>query len=359
MGLTAAAPVTAVSSSGLDALRSVYERRSDLQAVFEVDDWKSKAVAAAGDMESLEDWARRYGWQEHPEELHEFSPDFKVADDPRDDLGYPNIGGVNLSRSPKLVDGAAFNFNNVTADKVLVIDVASRDTLLARRADDSHPLASLSKLMTAKVVLDAGVDMWATNTIQSVDEVGGARLRVPVGSSLCVRHLFDAALIGSANNAANALARSTGMTISDFVAAMNKQAASMRLVSTRFVDPTGIEVGNVSTAVDVARMTHDLFSEYEIRRATTTVKVAIPVSGETHTITNTDGLLTDPNNGLYVLGGKTGYLIESGWNLAVKLRDYRNKEIIVVVLGSDTQNWSFRDAAYIARWVWSNYRWPA
>jgi len=361
-GLLFADAALAMGSAARDALRGIYDQRPDLQAVFSPDDWSARDVTAAGDMIDLADWARRYGWREHPNELSFFSPDYReevpeVAEDYQDDLGYPNIGGVKSSRSPRLKPGARFNFNNVTADKVFVVDVASRDTLLAHGAEYRHPLASLSKLMTAQVVLDEGVNMWGTRTIQSSDEVGGARLRVPVGSSLYVRGLFDAALVGSANNAAHALARSTGMSVSEFVEAMNERADRMRLTSTRFVDPTGIEVGNVSNAVDIARMAYDFFDVPEIRRATTTAKANVAANGKVHSIKNTNGLLTDPDNGLYVLGGKTGFLYESEWNLVVKMRDYRQKEIIVVVLGSDTRNWSFRDSSYVARWVWDNYVW--
>ena len=68
-------------------------------------------------------------------------------------------------------------------------------------------------------------------------------------------------------------------------------------------------------------------------------------------------LLNDGKNGLYVLGGKTGYLDEAKWNFVVKVRDSRNKPILVVILGADTKARSFRDAEVAAKWVWDNYRW--
>jgi D-alanyl-D-alanine endopeptidase (penicillin-binding protein 7) len=211
--------------------------------------------------------------------------------------------------------------------------------------------------MTAAVVLDCGVPMDRRQTIGKDDEVGGARLRVATGTTLAVRQLFDAALVGSANNAASALARSTGLAPADFVAAMNARAAAMGLTATHYVDPTGIETGNVSTAADIAKMARELFNIQDIKRATTTGRVTLTAAGVIHSFNSTNGLLTDPNNGLYVLGGKTGYLEESMWNFAVKMHDGQHPPLVVVVLGSSTQKTSFKDAETVARWVWRNYRW--
>jgi D-alanyl-D-alanine endopeptidase (penicillin-binding protein 7) len=361
--MTAAPTVLAMTPTAEEALQGIYAKRADLRAAFRADG-SAVAGSSAGDMASLEVWARRYGYLEHPADLRFFAPGYEEpsggasGESYADGLAYPNIGSVDPGRSPKLVAGAEFDFSRVTASKVLVVDVASRDTLLANQATSPHPLASISKLMAAKVFLDSGVSMWRTKALVAGDEVGGARLRVPTGTSLSLRDIFDATLVGSANNTAYAMARATGMGITEFVAAMNRRAEAMKLEATRFVDPSGLEVGNTSTAVDIARMAYELFNEQEIKRATTTAKASIKADGVLHEVKNTNGLLTDPDNGLYVLGGKTGYLVESRWNLVVKMRDRRMKEILVVVLGSASQQQSFVDAERAAEWAWDSYRWP-
>ena len=80
--------------------------------------------------------------------------------------------------------------------------------------------------------------------------------------------------------------------------------------------------------------------------------------GEVRHLTHTNRLLTDESNGLYVLGGKTGYLIEAQWNLALKVKDRHNRPVIAVTLGSDAQDWVFSETKRAVAWVWNSYTWP-
>jgi D-alanyl-D-alanine endopeptidase (penicillin-binding protein 7) len=333
-------------------LRAIFRERGDLQDAFSAKDWRAVPASRAGNLKTLEDWARKYGYKEYPEELIWYSPGAK----PRGETPLalrPVTGAV----APTLKQGASFNFDSLTAKSVYVVDVASHQTLVARNSRVPHPLASITKLMTAMVALDKKVSMDRVMTLSEGDEVGGARLRVATGTKVTVRGLMDAMLIGSANNAANALARSTMMSRAAFVEAMNAKAAALGLSSTVFADPSGIEVGNMSTPEDIAALGLEAFGRDSVRRATTTSKLTMSLARTTHTIKNTNDLLNDPDNGLYVMGGKTGYLEESMWNLVVKMKDSRGKPILVVVLGSDSRVQSFKDAETVARWVWENYRW--
>jgi D-alanyl-D-alanine endopeptidase (penicillin-binding protein 7) len=258
---------------------------------------------------------------------------------------------------PVLKKGAAFDFSTVSASKVIVVDPASRRVVLAHRAAEPHPLASITKLMTAMLVLDHQVPFTLTHSITTADEVGGARLRVSDGTPLTVQQLFMTMLVGSANNAAHALSRSTGDGTDAFVREMNAKAKELGLSATRFVDPTGIEVENTSNAQDVAALLIAALDRYEIRKASSTARYRFVAEGSDRDIKNTNDLLVDDDNGLYVLGGKTGYLVESKWNLAVKMRDATHPPLIVVTLGSDDNTASFRDSARIAKWVWANATW--
>ncbi len=260
---------------------------------------------------------------------------------------------------PKLKSDAKFDFSSISATSVYVVDVASRAVLMEYNADVPHPLASITKLMTACVTLDYSVPLSKKISVIAKDEVGGARLRVNVGTKLSVKDLLNVALIGSANNTANALARATNLSRNDFVAEMNAKAKKFGLGKTTFTEPTGIDTANVSTAKEIAALGLEAFAFPDIRRATTTARYFVSLASGARTVKNTNGLLTDERNGLYVLGGKTGYLVESQWNLVVKMRDARSRPIEVVVLGAETQKQSFRDAETIARWVWSHYAWSS
>ncbi len=336
-------------------LAAIFAVRADLRQAF-LSDWTAVPSPKTAGMRTLEDWAHLYGSQEYPVELGWYASAVvpaKETSSPPKALAFRPSAYV-----PELKPGASFDFGKLSAEAVLVIDVATRDVLLSRNAHEQWPLASITKLMTAMVTLDHRVPMARNARITADDEVGGARLRVASGSTLSVRAIFDAMLVGSANNAANALSRATKLARKDFIAEMNAKAGNLGLRATSFVDPTGIEPENVSTAEDVAALALEAFAVPDIRRATTTAQVTVVTAArQVHTVKSTDGLLTDEKNGLYVLGGKTGYLDESQWNFVVKMRDARNRPVLVVVLGSDSQNGSFADAATAAKWVWDNYAW--
>lgn len=258
---------------------------------------------------------------------------------------------------PVQVVKGSFNFSKLSADKVLVVDANSRRIILSKNAQVAHPLASLTKLMTAILVTEQGFAMNRVETVLPEDEVGGARLRVMNGTPLTMRDLFYAMLVGSANNAAHALARITGKPLPAFITAMNTKAQTLGLTSTVFTDTSGIDVGNSSTAQDIAALALTAFDNQKIRSAASTAYYPLTIDGQTRKMKNTNSLLTDPNNGLYVLGGKTGYLLESKWNFVVKMMDARKRPLLVVVLGSASQADSAKDAATVAKWVWSHYQW--
>ncbi|MBN1584868.1 D-alanyl-D-alanine carboxypeptidase [Candidatus Uhrbacteria bacterium] len=363
-----------------EVLKNIYNQRTDLQKIFDPSTWNIRPAADTHQLTDLEDWARKWGYGEYPSDLYFYSPDDiaekdvpapsdtdETADrtapettagkiDPLSPLDLPGANG----RGPTMKAGASFPFSLVTADSLLVADAASGEVLLSKNSLAQWPIASITKLMTAMVVLDSGIPLNRVMTLETQDEVGGARLRMDVGSRLTVQNLLYATLIGSANNTAHALARSTGLSIPEFVAEMNRKAEEIGLTETAFADPTGLELDNVSNAREVAVMLAYAMDNYhEIRRAASTSKQTVmSMDGEIRELEHTNKLLTDPNNGLYVLGGKTGYLIESQWNLALKVRDHRKRPVIAVIFGSDAQNWVFSETERAVTWVWDNYVWP-
>ena len=369
-----------------DALRAIYVQRSDLQAIFNSNTWELQPASNINDLTDLEDWASKWGYREYPSILNKYAPAGTLIghedvenmveiipplDEPDPEPTEPELPPINplspldLSGSqsvfgPKLKTGASFPFSLVTADSVLVVDAASGEVLLARNTLVTWPIASITKLMTMMVVLDHDVSMDKVMTIEPQDNVGGVRLKVPYNSRLTVQSLMYATLVGSANDAAHTLSRSIGVSETEFVGLMNQKAKEIGLEYTHFVDPTGIEVDNKSIARDIVKMLDYALDNYHmIRMITSTAKKEIStMAGDVRELKNTNQLLTDNNNGLYVLGGKTGYLIESQWNLALKVKDRREKPLIAVVFGSEAKSWVFSESERAVKWVWDNYIWP-
>lgn len=336
LGFFLAIPFSVVAAEETDALWQIYAMRGDLRAFFDAETGVAIPGAGAGPLQSLEDWARQYGWQEHAE-LHAYGPSVPA----------PTPGNTP---APTL-----------SASHYIVIDKASGAVLASERADEEWPIASITKLMTAQVAIDEGLEMEETVTIEEEDNVGGAQLWVPAGTTFSMSDLFSAMLIGSANNAAHAIAREVSSRT--FVDEMNARAEDFGLEHTRFVDPTGLDPGNVSTAREVAKFADPVLSLETVRRLTTTAskKIYAISREEWRTTKNTNWLLYYPEyDDVWVTGGKTGYLEESGWNLVVRMRpsaEELNKEVVIVTFGSASKTDCFNDAEALAHWVWSSYDW--
>ena len=181
---------------------------------------------------------------------------------------------------------------------------------------------------------------------------------------MTVRDLFYSSLIGSANNAINALVRSTGLTTSQFVDQMNAKATALGLTQTHFVDPTGLDPANVSTATDVAKMAAFALHNYEpIRYATTRQSYSFTTinTQNVHTVllrhshpVNASSL---PLFGLTITGGKTGYLDESLMTYALRVKNSQGAQVVVVVLGSPSYAQRINDVVALLDWSFGHHVW--
>lgn len=214
----------------------------------------------------------------------------------------------------------------------------------SQNGDVVWPIASITKLMSAMVLLDARLSWHTPVTLAHSDEVGGARLRVRVGQRYRRIDLLYAALMGSANNAIHALARTSGLTPKNFVARMNAKARALGMTHTTFVDPTGIDPRNISTASDIARMVEAARTYTTIARIAQTKTyslVSVARRPVPHTIKNTNELLAQ---GAPIAIGKTGYLVESRYNFAMIARADTGRERTVVVFNAPSMAASFHIA---------------
>ena len=232
----------------------------------------------------------------------------------------------------------------------LVIDQETGQALLEKQSGVVVPIASISKLMTAMVVLDAKLDMNEVIAIgdDDVDGLKGTRSRLPVGTTMTRETAMLLALMSSANRAANSLGRHYPGGLPAFVKAMNRKAQALGMLNSRFEEPTGLSSNNVSTAHDLARMVAAAAHYPEIRNFSTTGGARVELNGHIREFHNTNALVHSDNWEIGV--SKTGYISEAGRCLVMQAR-VAEKPVVIVLLDSAGKMTRVGDANRIKRWM--------
>ena len=232
----------------------------------------------------------------------------------------------------------------------LVIDQETGNALFEKQSSAIVPIASISKLMTAMVVLDAKLDMNEVIAIgdDDVDELKGTRSRLPVGTTMTRQTAMLLALMSSENRAAHALGRHYPGGMPAFVKAMNQKAQALGMVSSRFEEPTGLSSNNVSTAHDLARMVAAAARYPEIRNFSTTDEASVDINGHIREFRNTNALVRSDTWEIGV--SKTGYISEAGRCLVMQAR-VADKPVVIVLLDSSGKMTRVGDANRIKRWM--------
>jgi D-alanyl-D-alanine endopeptidase (penicillin-binding protein 7) len=222
--------------------------------------------------------------------------------------------------------------------------------LFQKNAGAVVPIASISKLMTAMVVLDGAPNLRAEIAIseEDIDYLRGSRSRLPVGATMTRETALLLALMSSENRAAHALARYHRGGMPAFVAAMNAKARSLGMADTHFEDPTGLSSNNVSTARDLAKMAAAAYRYPIIREFSTMPEAAVEVSGQSLEFHNTNPLVR--NAGWEVGLSKTGYINEAGKCLVMQAR-VADRQIVIVLLDAVGKLTRVGDANRIKRWM--------
>lgn len=232
----------------------------------------------------------------------------------------------------------------------LVQDAASGELLLAKNQDTIAPIASITKLMTAMVLLDSKVDLWQRVAIsdEDYDNLKGTRSRLRPGSVLTRDELLLLALMSSENRAAAALARTYPGGTDAFVAAMNAKAQALGMADTRFVDSTGLSSSNVASAADLARLVSAAHEYPLIRDYSTRDSAKVYARGQPLDYRNTNGLV---RSATWDIGlSKTGYISEAGRCLVMRVR-LASRELNVVLLDSWGKYSRIGDANRIRKWL--------
>ncbi len=247
-----------------------------------------------------------------------------------------------------------------TGKSVFVADVKSSGILFTYKPHDVHSIASLTKLMTALVVLEHDPELGGELVFLNEDFPKESRSTFRVGDTVTRRDLFRALLVGSTNEAANILARGTGLTRAEFVEKMNAKAVELNLVSLKFTDPSGLDYGNQGNAADVAALLTTVIGKPEIREVMQESSLTIKTAQEKEYIIEPTNLLIYSylNKSPYkIIGAKTGSLPITGYNLAQVTRNEQGNEVVVVLLGSDNHFARYTDVKAITAWVFDAYDW--
>ena len=239
----------------------------------------------------------------------------------------------------------------------LVQDAETGEIVYGKNADAVTPIASITKLMTAMVILDSGLDLEEQILLNREDAIAmkGARSRLRTGLSISRGDLLLLALMASENRAAAALGRTYPGGLESFVDAMNTKAAAIDMTETRFVEPTGLSPANVSTASDLAKMVRAAHEYPVIREFSTrdraTVKAGWGKRFQSLAYGNTNGLVRSKYWDIEL--SKTGYISEAGRCLVMHVR-LAEKDLIVVLLDSWGKQSRIGDANRIRKWLETN-----
>ena len=232
----------------------------------------------------------------------------------------------------------------------LVVDARSGDVLVGKNPAAVLPIASITKLMTAMVVLDAGLPLGERLQISrdDIDRMRHTSSRLHPGARLTRGELLQLALMASENRAANALGRHYPGGMPAFVNAMNSKARSLGMNDSRFVEPTGLSSDNVASARDLARMVRAAAGYPAIRQYSTARSLTVQPAREPLGFYNTNRLVSTA--GWSIGLQKTGYISEAG-NCLVMLANVEGRQTIFVLLDAAGKLARFGDAQRIRGWL--------
>ncbi|NWB88271.1 D-alanyl-D-alanine endopeptidase [Pseudomonas gingeri] len=240
----------------------------------------------------------------------------------------------------------------VASGSALVVDLQTNKTLYSSNPDVIVPIASVTKLMTAMVVLDAKLpmDQYISVNIADTPEMKGVFSRVKLNSELPRKEMMLIALMSSENRAAASLAHHYPGGYAAFIAAMNAKARSLGMINTHYVEPTGLSVHNVSTARDLSKLLmaarhYPMLSELSTTREKT---VAFRKPNYTLGFHNTDHLVNKDNWDIKIT--KTGFTNQAGHCL-VLVTNMGGRPVALVILDAFGKYTHFADASRIRNWI--------
>lgn len=240
---------------------------------------------------------------------------------------------------------------------VMVMDSDTGEVVFQKNSEAVVPIASITKLMTAIVTMDkveaGGLDMdqRVVLTKEDVATIKRTRSRLRTGATYTRDELMLLALMASENKASAALARSYPGGLEAFVEAMNRKAEELGMSDSRFVDPTGLSSGNVSSARDLVKLVNAAHGYEKIREYSTRSRASVKDKKRVLNFANTNGLVRSAK---WEIGlSKTGYISEAGRCLVMRVR-MASRDMIVVLLDSWGKQSRIGDANRLKKWLESS-----
>jgi D-alanyl-D-alanine endopeptidase (penicillin-binding protein 7) len=262
------------------------------------------------------------------------------------------------SFSPQRIMNNSFGIKT-TAKNILIIDDESGAILYSKNPDETVSIASITKLMTALVLLDNNPDWDKNVTFLEEDKREGGIIYLLPGDEITTKDLFNLMLTASANEAAIALARNSG--IGDFPSAMNKKAKELGMEDAYFFDPSGIEPDNVSSPSDLLKLAKEAFGRKEITEPLKMQVYEFEIVNTKRKVKaySTDYLLNSflNYNDYEISGAKTGYLDEAGYCLLLEVKKVDGPSLTLVLLGAEKIEDRWQEAKGLVDWVFRNYKW--
>jgi serine-type D-Ala-D-Ala endopeptidase (penicillin-binding protein 7) len=243
---------------------------------------------------------------------------------------------------------SAFDPLDLKSSVAFVIDQDTDQVLLSKNSSAVLPIASITKLMTALVVVEAGLPLDERLTIDNADVVGANRSRLAVGTQMSRGDLLHLALMSSENRAAHALGRNFPGGLDAFVGAMNRKARQLGMHDTRYVEPTGLSSDNQSSAVDLSMLVKAASDHAVIRELSTDRDAQVAVGARQVQYRNTNGLVSNPSWDIALQ--KTGYISAAG-RCVVMQAELAGRKLIMVLLDSAGKYSRIGDAERIRHWL--------
>ncbi|HJV00925.1 MAG TPA: D-alanyl-D-alanine endopeptidase [Burkholderiaceae bacterium] len=251
-----------------------------------------------------------------------------------------DLAGLNQTRDP-------FDLKSNVA---LVLDQNNDEVLFEKNSNVALPIASITKLMTGLVVVEAHQDMDEVLTVteDDVDRVKFSSSRLKVGSQLTRANMLHIALMSSENRAASALGRNYPGGRTAFVEAMNAKARELGMLDTHYVDSNGLSKMNVASARDLARLAMAAYQQPLLRQYSTDPKAIVEASGHPMQFGNTNHLVANPS---WEIGlQKTGFINEAGRCLLMQAV-IEGRAVIMVFLDSKGKQSRTADAGRMRKWL--------
>jgi serine-type D-Ala-D-Ala endopeptidase (penicillin-binding protein 7) len=242
---------------------------------------------------------------------------------------------VREAQTPRFkIDEFGQEVPDVRAEAAIIYNPATREVLWSSNAESERSIASITKVMTALVVFESGIDLATPVTVQPSDVSRASTTYLRRGYKVTVDDLVNLLLVGSDNAAARALARVSPYGSAGFIDRMNEKALELGLTATHYADPSGLLADNVSSAYDMAQLIAYAAADERIGGVMRKTSYSTTAGGSRVIRANSTNQLVKTGD-IDVLGGKTGFISRSGYCLASLLRlPQTGQQVAVVVLGA-------------------------